>query len=341
MRLHLADCYRQFRTTQCDKVEWTIFTFKQPMKKLAYLIYCAMLCASTNTVKAQSGKTGKLHWNISNETLTISGLGEMPNYKYKQRKNSYNSPWYSYLKNIKNIVIGEGVSSIGNNAFYVCDDDGLTFANIFSSGSNLDDNFTNYCGVMSVSIPNSVISIGRHAFRNCRNLTSIVIPNSVLTIGSSAFSDCRSLTTFKIPNSITIVESYVFDGCSNMNSVSIPNSVTYIKYSAFRGCHSLTSINIPNSVTRIGGHAFAYSGLTSIIIPNSVVDIDNSIFPDCDSLSEIINYSIIPQTLKPYNVFSNVNTTKCILRVPELVLDVYRVADGWKEFENIVAIKNE
>jgi hypothetical protein len=312
------------------------------MKKLLYLICFVMLSASTFTVSAQSGKTGKLHWNISNDTLAISGFGEMPNYKYKQRKNRYNSPWYSYLKNIKNVVICEGVSSIGDNAFYVCDDDGLTFVNIFGSDTTIDDNFPNYCGVTSVIIPNSVISIGRHAFRNCRNLTSIVIPNSVLTIGSSAFSDCHSLTTFNIPNSITIIESYVFDGCSNMNSVSIPNSVTYIKYSAFRGCHSLTSVTIPNSVTRIGGHAFAYSrGLTSITIPNSVVDIDNSIFPDCDSLSEIINYATIPQTLKPYKVFSNVNKTKCILRVPESVVAAYCLAEGWREFENIVAITNE
>ena len=301
-----------------------------------------MLCIMTYAVNAQSGKTGKLHWNISNETLTISGLGEMPNYKYKQRKNRYNSPWYSYLKNIKNIVISEGVSSIGDNAFHVFDDDDLTFVNIFDSDTTIGDNFPDYCGVTSVLIPNSVNRVGRHAFRNCRNLTSIVIPNSVKTIGSSAFSHCRSLITVNIPNSITIIEGYVFDGCSNMSSVSIPNSVTYIKYSAFRGCHSLNSITIPNSVTRIGGHAFAYCrGLTSITIPNSVVDIDNSIFPDCDSLSEIINYATIPQTLKPYKVFSNVNKAKCILRVPESALSDYRLADGWKEFENIIAIKNE
>jgi hypothetical protein len=311
------------------------------MKKSLYLIYCAMLSVSIS-VSAQSGKTGKLSWNISNDTLTISGIGVMPDYKYKEGKNRINSPWYSYLKNITNIVICDGVSNIGDNAFYVCDDEGLTFANIFGSETSIKDNFHNYCGVKSILIPNSVISIGRHAFRNCRNLTSIIIPNSVQTIGSSAFSDCRSLTTFNIPDSITIVESYVFDGCSNMSSVSIPNSVTYIKYSAFRGCHSLTSVTIPNSVTRIGGHAFAYSrGLTSITIPNSVVDIDNSIFPDCDNLSEIINYATIPQTLKPYKVFSNVNKAKCILRVPESAVSAYRLADGWKEFENIVAIKNE
>jgi hypothetical protein len=311
------------------------------MKKSLYLIYCAMLSVSIS-VSAQSGKTGKLHWNISNDTLTISGIGVIPNYKYKQGKNRINSPWYSYLKTITNIVICHGVSSIGDNAFYVCDDQGLTFANIFGSETSIKHNFHNYSGVKSILIPNSVISIGRHAFRNCKNLTSIIIPNSVQTIGSSAFSDCHSLISVNIPNSITTIESYAFDGCRNLISVSIPNSVTNIRYSAFRGCHSLTSVSIPNSVTTIGGHTFAFSrGLTSITIPNSVVNIDNTAFSDCDSLSEIINYATVPQTIRPYNIFSNVNKTNCFLRVPESVIAAYRLADGWREFENIVAITNE
>lgn len=301
-----------------------------------------MLNVSTYNVSAQSGKTGKLHWNISNDTLTISGYGEMPNYKYNQRKHRYKSPWYSYLKNIKNIVICEGVNSIGDNAFYVCNDDNLNFVNIFSSDITFDDKFPNYCGATSVLIPNSVISIGSHAFRNCRNLTSIIIPNSVITIGSSAFSDCHSLFTVNISNSITTIESYIFDGCSNMISVSIPNLVTNIRYSAFRGCSSLTSVSIPNSVATIGGHAFAYcGGLTSITIPNSLVNIDNTAFSDCNRLSEIINYATIPQIIRPYNVFSNINMSNCILRVHKSVVDDYRLADGWREFKNIVAITNE
>lgn len=294
------------------------------------------------SVSAQSGKTGKLRWNISHDTLTISGVGVMPNYKYKQGKNRINSPWYSYLKKITNIVICDGVSSIGDNAFYVCDDEGLTFANIFGSETSIKDNFHNYCTVKSIQIPNSVINIGRHSFRNCRNLTSINIPNSVLTIGSSAFSDCHSLISVNIPNSITTIESYAFDGCRNLISVLIPNSVTNIRYSAFRGCHSLKSVSIPNSVTTIGGYTFAFSrGLTSITIPNSVVNIDNTAFSDCDSLSEIINYATVPQTIRPYNIFSNVSKTNCILRVPGSVIAAYRLADGWREFENIVAITNK
>lgn len=306
------------------------------MKNSLYFICCIVLSVSTLTVSAQSGKTGKLRWVISDGTLTISGVGAMPNYKYEKGKNRFNSPWYSYLKNIVTVIISDGVTNIGENAFYVCEDVGLTFVNILGSETAIDDNFPNYCGLKSILIPNSVISIGAHAFRNCRNLASIVIPNSVMTIGISAFSDCRSLVTIEIPNVLTTLESYIFDGCSSMTSVAIPNSVTVIRYGAFRGCHSLTSVAIPNSTTTIGGHAFAYSrSLKSIIIPHSVVNIANTAFEDCDSLSEIINYATIPQRVRPYNTFSNVNETNCILRVPKISVTAYRSADAWKEFKII------
>mgnify|MGYP001796510247 CR=1 FL=1 len=312
------------------------------MKKLLYLTCSALLTFSMLKVSAQSGKTGKLNWNISDGTLTISGIGAMPNYKYKQRKYRIISPWYFYLNNIKSIVICEGVTSFGENAFYVYYNDlDVMFTNYFDSDNSIDENFTKYCGVTSVSIPNSVVSIGRSAFRNCRNLTSISVPNSVSTIGRSAFSACSKLTSLNLPNSITIVESYLCRGCSSLNSITIPNSVTYIRYSAFSGCHSLKFVVIPNSVTRIGGHAFAFcKGLTSITIPDSVLDIDNSILLDCENLSEIINYAIVPQTLRPYKVFSNLNTAKCILRVPESALEAYKGAEGWEEFERIEAISN-
>lgn len=329
---------------QCDPTRkcWMnkLSIFIKRMKQLLFLILFAMLGFLTFTVSAQSGKTGKLRWTISNGTLTISGVGAMPDYKYKLGRHRYNSPWYSYLRKISNIVICDGVSSIGDNAFYLDENDGWNFANGLGAEITMGDKFLNYCGSTYVSLPNSIVTIGDGAFRNCRKLTSVVIPNSVVTIGSSAFSDCHGLISVNIPNSITTLEGYVFDGCINMTSISIPNSVASISYSAFRGCHSLTSVSVPNSVTVIGGDAFAWSrGLTSITIPNSVVEIDNTAFEGCNNLSEIVNYATIPQTITPFKTFSNLNKSKCILRVPESAMDAYRLADGWREFENIVAIK--
>ena len=101
----------------------------------------------------------------------------------------------------------------------------------------------------------SVISIGT-AFKGCGNITSITIPNSVTTIGKGDFSECSSLASVIIPNSVTIIEADVFSDCSSLASITIPNSVTSIGESAFESCHSLSSITIPNSVTSIGQYAF-------------------------------------------------------------------------------------
>ena len=116
-------------------------------------------------------------------------------------------------------------------------------------------------------------------------MTSITIPNSVTSIGDFAFYGC-GLTSIIIPSSITIIEDYTFGDC-NLTSVIIPNSVTTIGNYAFGNCH-FTSITIPNSVTTIGHAAFLICGmLTSITIPSSVTTIGSSVFADCTSLTSI------------------------------------------------------
>ena len=108
----------------------------------------------------------------------------------------------------------------------------------------------------SITIPNSVTSIGDWAFRGCYSLTSITIPNSVTSIGDWAFGGCYSLTSITIPNSVTSIGDGAFNSCSSITSITIPNSVTSIGRYAFCGCYSLTSITIPNSVKTIGKSAF-------------------------------------------------------------------------------------
>ena len=169
------------------------------------------------------------------------------------------------------------------------------------------------CAMSSISIPNSVTSIGDYAFSECYNLTSVVIPNSVTSIGDNAFYKCSSLTSVVIPNSVTSIEHGAFSWCTDLISVEIPNSVTNIGDYAFSGCTSLTSITIPNSVKSIGVDVFSYcSSLTSIVIPNSVISIGYSAFYNCSSLISInvahdnINYSSLN------GVFYNKNATTLI-----------------------------
>ena len=83
------------------------------------------------------------------------------------------------------------------------------------------------------------------AFSKCSELTSITIPNSVTSIGNCAFYGCSSLTSITIPNSITSIGNYAFQVCSNLTNITVPNSVTSIGFGAFKGCSSLKKMTIP------------------------------------------------------------------------------------------------
>ena len=107
--------------------------------------------------------------------------------------------------------------------------------------------------------------INRYAFRGCSGLTSVTIGNSVTSIGDYAFWDCSGLTSVTIPDSVTSIGYWAFSGCSGLTSVTIGNSVTSIGDYAFRYCSGLTSVTIPDSVTSIGSSAFSdCAGLASI-----------------------------------------------------------------------------
>ena len=179
------------------------------------------------TSESVSGTCGDaVTWTYveSTRTLTIQGEGRMQDF------DSSSVPWRYYY--IENVIIMQGVSSIGNSAFGSCKD------------------------LSSITISNSVTSIGDFAFGDCSGLTSIDIPNSVSSIGFSAFYGCSGLTSIDIPNSVISIGFGAFQGCSGLISVTIGNSVTSISDSAFLDCTGLTSVTIPNSVTSIGNYAF-------------------------------------------------------------------------------------
>jgi len=192
---------------------------------------------STATIQYFAGHCGgNLTWTFDKASgaLTISGTGAMSNY------NIDTMPWYRYLSSIKTVVINRGVTSIGKHAFDSCGS--LTSVSIPDTVTSIGAEAFRVSGLTSVYIPNSVTYIGHHAFCECVNLTSVTLPPSLTAISDSAFSRCYKLPSITIPNTVTSIGEYAFSWCSGLTSVSIPDSVTSIGDSAFYGCSTLKDV---------------------------------------------------------------------------------------------------
>ena len=210
------------------------------------------------------------HGNDQGGTLTISGSGAMADFADLTEQ-----PWYSWTRTCKNLVIEDGVTSIGKWAFQEC------------------DNLTN------VTIPNSVTTIGHGSFCGCESLTSVTIPDSVTIIETVAFA-YSGLTSVTIPANVIRADE-VFSGCENLQTINVdPNNRQYssqdgVLFNKEKSTLLLcpggkVSYTIPNSVTEIGGYMFnGCSKLENISIPTSITSIKRNAFENCSNL-KTVNY---------------------------------------------------
>ena len=139
---------------------------------------------------------------------------------------------------IKNITLPNGITYIGDEAFYRTSLSEITLPN---SVTNMGDRVFEHCWWLeNITLPNGLTSIGDGVFSSCYLLKNIVIPDGVTNIGNSAFADC-ALKSLSIPDSVINIGDYAFAGCE-FASITIPNSVSTLGAGAFSGCDSLTSI---------------------------------------------------------------------------------------------------
>lgn len=163
--------------------------------------------------------------------------------------------------------------------------------------------------ITSVTISNSITSIGYEAFYGCsgiiqtdngvqyvnkwaidcdKSLTSVTLRADTIGIADGTFYVCNGLTKITIPQGVIYIGAGAFRYCGELMEITIPDSVTSIGYEAFQGCGKITSITIPNSVTSIEDTVFDNcSGLTEITIPNSIEGIGSRMFRGCSGLTKI------------------------------------------------------
>ncbi len=222
-----------------------------------------------------SGTCGdSLTWAL-HETglLEITGTGAMTNWS-----SGRDTPWYSYKSDIKSVLIGDGVTTIGKYAF----------------------NYFYY--ISSITIGNSVTIIGDYAFTDCYNITSITIPDGVTSIGVYAFYCCTNLTNITIGSGVSSIGERALSYSYRLTDITVSvdnpyylsdsdgvlfnkNMTELIQYPIGK---TRTSYTVPDTVTAIGSEAFAFcDNLTSIVFPDSLKTLGEYIFIDCYNLSKV------------------------------------------------------
>ena len=181
--------------------------------------------------------------------LTISGYGDMMGYD-----TGIISPWRN-RSDITELIIGDGVTGIGNAAFSGC------------------------TGLTEVTIPDNVTEIGEYAFISCTGLTELTLGCSLINIGQYAFSGCSGLTRLIIPDSVTYIDPYAFSQCTNLISVELGSGVTFIGDNAFRYCIGLTNIAIQTGLEQINNSAFyGCSSLQDVYYSGTAEQWDDTIY---------------------------------------------------------------
>ena len=175
-------------------------------------------------------------YRISGNVLTISGSGSMYNYP-----SFGDAPWYWASNSITSVVISEGITTIGEGAFY-----GMERMLEISLPNTLrtigDSSFFNAKNLQEIYMPDSVTTVGDQVFRYCSGLQSVRLSPNINYLGFYTFGDCTGLTSVRLPKNITEIDDSLFLNCSNLETVIIYRNVHIVDWYAFRNCNSLTEV---------------------------------------------------------------------------------------------------
>lgn len=209
-------------------------------------------------------------------TLTITGDGPMANYdRYITSSNNSYAPWYKKIQNITQLIVEDGVTTLGDNILY------------YSYSDSNNDFHSFHPNLREVKLPEGLSCIGASAFCDSPELTEVKIPSTVTKIKDSAFSRCTGLTKIELPPQLEEVGYNSFYGCSGLTEITIPSSVKTIRSGAFEKCYNLESVTLSEGIREIGTEAFMRTNLKSLNIPKSVKKLGRDIVYNCEHLPYI------------------------------------------------------
>lgn len=253
-------------------------------------------------VNLASGECGtNVTWVLNSAgILSIAGTGAMNDYTTSSKV-----PWYSYRNNIKEVVIKDGVTKIGNYNFYSLTLEKITIPNsVTSIGTRA---FYYIKGTDSITIPNSITSIDDYAFSDTYSLKSITIPDSVTTFGNYCFSSNDLLKNVTFSATDFTGGKYMFASNGEIEEFTFPYGIKTIPECFLYSCLKLKNITIPNSVETIEGEAFYASGFKTVTIPASVTRIKANAFGRSSDTTKMTSVTIEGST--GWTIYDTTGTT--------------------------------
>ena len=230
---------------------------------LMALVFCVGLLgtmASPTSAAETSGNCGEnLEWSFADGLLTITGSGEMTDYSQRNF-----APWYEFRDEIFSLSLPEGLTSVGDMAFYDC------------------------YNLVAITIPSTVTEIGQLAFCQCRNVKILTFSGGVKSIGRSAFEQCESLQDLRLPDGLTALGHHAFYRCAALRYVTVPATVEEMDSGVFAYCSKLICVEMQAPIDTVPAWSFyGCNSLTTVVLPEETVATEDNAFSGCENLHTV------------------------------------------------------
>ena len=250
--------------------------------------------------------------------------------------------FYGFI-NLQKVTIPSSIKSIGDNAFGECV---LNYVNI-NSNTIIGAKYGKYTGTLAkifgdlvetYYLGDNVTSIGDYAFYNGTNIKSLHLPANLSKIGAYSFYNCANIPSFKMPVEMTSIGEGAFSKCTGLKGDFVfPEGLEILSSYVLQNCTGITSVKLPNTLKEIYTYALAGCNITELTLPASLMGIGMYGLADCSGLTSLTCLALTPPETEKY-AFLAIDCPNTPLYVPEGSVEAYRNADEWKNFNSILPI---